>query len=129
MFSRKSMSVSSRRVFLIYGILAVAATALITFSVMSNDLDGIRGYIMRIFFRDTTIYADRYSDKGFRDLALGSETDAVRARLGDPIESDICEDMERWRYTKSKSDSHYRYRQLSFKNGRLIKKEHYYYVD
>lgn len=92
-------------------------------------LDGVKGLVFPIVFPDSTVYAPNYKEDAFRKLSLGmSKQDVIRV-LGPPLEKDTCDGLERWRYSGSSSDSHYRVRQLIFKNGHVVERTAFYLVD
>ena len=97
---------------------------------VATSLDGIRGAIFSTVFHDTTVYAPNYTDAAYLRIRVGETEEDVLKILGEPFEHDSPDGyVARWRYAKSRSDSHYRMRQISFKNGRVVSKEHYYLVD
>lgn len=95
----------------------------------ASGLDGLRGAIFQFMFPDTSVYAVGYSDGAYRKIKTGDSQETVLGLLGEPLERDVISGVERWRYAKSRADSHYRMRQVSFKDGRVISREHYYLVD
>lgn len=110
-------------------VIAVGCVLVFGLAYSLYSLDGIRGAIFHTIFPDTSVYAVGYSDAAYRKVRIGDAQELVRSLLGEPIERDLIVGIERWRYSRSKSDSHYRMRQISFKNGRVVSKEHYYLVD
>jgi outer membrane protein assembly factor BamE (lipoprotein component of BamABCDE complex) len=108
------------------GVLAV----IVWVQMAATSLDGVSGAIISIPFHDTTVYAPNYTDAAYRRIKVGETEEDVRKMLGEPFEHDSPDGyVARWRYAKSRSDSHYRMRQVSFKNGRVVSKEHYLLVD
>ena len=91
--------------------------------------DGIRGLVLPVFFPDTTVYAPNFQEDAFRKLGLGVDKQEVIRSLGPPLERDTCEGLERWRYSQSASDSHYRVRELVFENESLAEKTAFFLVD
>lgn len=92
-------------------------------------LDGIRGVLLSVVFPDSTVYAPEYSEEAFRRLGLSADQQEVIRALGPPLEKDSCDALERWHYSKSASDSHYRVRLLVFKDGYVVERIAYYLVD
>jgi hypothetical protein len=116
----------------LFGALGAVAVLLVLVGAFraATSLDGVRGAFFSILFADTTVYAPNYTDLGYRSIRIGETEESVLRILGEPTEHDSPDGyVARWRYTKSKSDSHYRMRQISFKNGRVVSKEHYFLVD
>lgn len=92
-------------------------------------LDGVRGLVLPIFFKDTTVYAVGYEENTFKHLRIGVNTTVVLQALGTPLQVDTCNGQQRWRYTESRSDSHYRVRQVTIENGLVVAKQSYFLVD
>lgn len=92
-------------------------------------LDGVRGLVLPIIFKDTTVYAAGYEENTFKHLHIGVNTAAVLQALGSPLQVDECNGQQRWRYTESSSDSHYRVRQIIIENGLVVAKQSYFLVD
>jgi len=110
----------------VFGVALVVSGFLIAHYVVE---DGVRGLIFPYFFEDTTVYAPQYEETAFKNIQVGANMDDVARALGSPLEKDSCDGVVRWRYSKSNSDSHYRVRQLVFRNGKVTRKIAYYYVD
>ena len=91
--------------------------------------DGILGVILPIFFPDTTNYASGFQEQAFDGICIGADKDEVLKVLGNPLQQDVWDGLERWRFTKSEADSHYRMRQITFDNGIVVSKQSYYYID
>ena len=91
--------------------------------------DGILGVILPVLFPDTTNYAPGFQEKAFDDICIGDDKDEVLKVLGNPLQQDVWEGLERWRFTESRADSHYRMRQITFENGIVVSKQSYYYID
>ena len=110
---------------------------LATFIVLSYEflsLDGIGGIVLPLAFPDSTIYSARWSYWRYRRVREGMSAAEVMELLGPPIRQ-WNNDMEngktetRFAYTGSSSDSHFRVRQIVFRDGKVVGKFHEYYVD
>lgn len=108
---------------------AASIFLLIALLAQTGTRDGIRGLVLSSLFKDTTVYAPQFDEDVFRNIRIGADTTTVRKVLGEPLERDVIQGLERWRYSKSSSDSHYRVRQISFEQGRVISKSAYFLVD
>lgn len=107
-------------------------------------LDGLDGFLLRLIVgSEDTLYAEGYTDKGFRSVRQGYRREQVERALGKPMEivpagrtapknwvfrlSDGG--YEGWIYSVSRNDSHYRIRVILFKQGVVIGKVAEFYVD
>ena len=91
--------------------------------------DGILGVILPVLFSDTTNYAPGFQEQAFDEICIGDDKDEVLKVLGNPLQQDVRDGLERWRFTESRADSHYRMRQITFENGIVVSKQSYYYID
>lgn len=95
----------------------------------TDPLDGWRGALLRVVFWDDTAYAPGYTDNAFEAVECGANTSSVLQLLGPPLRRTNEGNSERWWYTISPRDSHYRMREIRFSNGLVERTVHYYYVD
>ena len=109
--------------------IALVILVIVALLVQVKLPDGILGVILPVLFPDTTNYATMFQEQAFDDICIGDDKDEVLKVLGNPLQQDMCDGLERWRYTKSGVDSHYRMRQITFDNGMVISKQSYYYID
>lgn len=114
--------------------IALFLTTLIVLSYEFLSLDGIAGIVFPIAFPDSTIYSARWNYWGYRRVRKGMSMSDVMELLGPPIrqwnnevENDKIE--TRFAYTRSSTDSHFRIRQIVFREGKVVGKFHEYYVD
>lgn len=97
--------------------------------IQISFLDGLRGVVLAIAFKDTSVYASGYSNKKYKTIKIGTPRKVVIDTLGPPLEVDTWKDIERLHYSTSPTGSHYRVRQVCLAEGKVVKKVHYYYVD
>jgi outer membrane protein assembly factor BamE (lipoprotein component of BamABCDE complex) len=93
------------------------------------SLDGIKGTVLSLLFKDTSFYASQYSDEKYRSIKKEMSKKSVHDILGIPLSIDIWNGVKRYHYSSSPRGSHYRVRQIHFVNDRVLNKEHYFYVD
>jgi hypothetical protein len=48
-------------------------------------LDGLPGFVLGVLLREDTVYAQRYSDRGFRAVRVGMSEQEVEHLLGRPL--------------------------------------------
>lgn len=98
------------------------------------SLDGIAGVLCPLIFPDSTVYSEQWDYWSYRFVRNGMTVAEVTEKLGSPIKQ-WSYDIEngkretRFAYTISPSDSHYRIRQIVFRDGKVVGKFHEYYVD
>ena len=63
----------------------LAALITVLFSVHYMFLDGVSGLIFAPVFGDTTTYAPRYSDSGFRRVRKGMSEQQIQDLIGSPL--------------------------------------------
>ena len=108
---------------------------LLTFALYEFlSLDGIAGIVFPLMFPDSTVYSEQWNYWSFRFVRKGMSVADVMEMLGPPIRQwdNVNENGEvetRFAYTVSSSNSHFRIRQVVFRNGRVVSKFHEYYVD
>lgn len=113
-------------------VLSLATLIVLLYEFLS--LDGIAGIVFPIAFHDSTIYSERWDYWGYRRVRKGMSMSDVMEMLGPPIRR-WNNDVEngkietRFAYTRSSSDSHFRIRQIVFRDGKVVGKFHEYYVD
>jgi len=92
--------------------------------------DGIDGTLKKMLFfsRDTTLYAENYSDSLFFRLKPYSSEELTLSFIGKPLYKMKSDGVDRWFYSKS-GGGDYRVREMRFHKGRLVGKVHYYYFD
>ncbi len=101
-------------------------------------IDGVKGEVLGIFLPTDTKYSENYSHKAFNQVRIGmSEKDVIKL-LGEPLYiwhpykvTSIAEKKHfvAFQYSKSPSDTHYRYRQIQFDKGIVAEKNGYFYID
>lgn len=88
--------------------------------------------ILPLMVKDETRYADGYTEKAFRELAIGSPANDAETKLGEPLLKRQCGDKAIcWYYSRPAGPSgNYFVRVLMFDmEGRLTYKGHSFYVD
>ena len=93
------------------------------------SLDGVDGMLLGLVLPDDTVYAEQYSDAGFRQVAIGVSEAEVRRILGPPLEIGAHDGASLFRYTRTANDSNYYVRVIVFRDGRVSEKRHQFYVD
>lgn len=84
-----------------------------------------------MMFKEDTVFTSGYSDSGFSGIRKGMSKNEVLSRIGKPFytneswESKTNE--QRWWYSKSPGDTHYRMREVRFFKNKVSEKIHYYY--
>ncbi|WP_028582186.1 hypothetical protein [Desulfogranum japonicum] len=114
--------------------LPIVTIVLISFFLFRyNSLDGIDGLIFSTFFIEDTVYSEGYSEKKYKSIDLGMSKEKVLKILGKPLYTnekwEAKKSEDRWWYTKSPGDTHYRIREIRFSNNQVTEKHHEYYVD
>ena len=113
----------------------LSGSILLTFALYEFlSLDGIAGIVFPLMFPDSTVYSEQWNYWSFRFVRKGMSVAEVMEMLSPPIRQwdNVNENGEvetRFAYTVSSSDSHFRIRQVVFRNGRVVSKFHEYYVD
>jgi len=100
-----------------------------------KNLDGLRGEMWGLILPTDTRYSVEYSEKRFRSITIGMNEQQVVQILGEPIarfkpyyysgDSTVVA----WQYSESPSSTNYRLRQLYLKDGVVVKKVAYFYLD
>ncbi len=90
-------------------------------------IDGYSGCILEKFYPGSTIYAAGYSHNRFLEIKTGMSDKEVLHILGQPIERWADGNVIKYAYTKS--DGHYRIRQIDILNGKVVEIRGYYYLD
>ena len=99
------------------------------------SLDGVEGLIFSTLLKEDTVYAPAYSDKGFKKIHQNMRMKDVIELIGNPLfkQTEFFEEyksnIDRWWYSKSASSSHYRIREIRFKDGKVCEKIHYFWGD
>jgi hypothetical protein len=107
----------------------LAAVSLLAYALNWKSLDGLAGITLPFIFRDTTRYSATYNDALYTKLKIGDDRRSVVRTIGEPLNKFARNHRSVWSYTESKSDSHYRIRQLEFRDDTLVNKVHYYSID
>jgi outer membrane protein assembly factor BamE (lipoprotein component of BamABCDE complex) len=93
-------------------------------------LDGFRGLVLSVLFdAKSTEYAPLYTDAAFGRIAIGDTKQIVVELLGEPLDKGSWQGVERWWYSRSNNDTHYRLREIQFRENHVVKKIAYFYVD
>ena len=96
-------------------------------------LDGLAGNFSGLLFEEDTVYASEYSNSKYLSIQNGMTKTEVVSIIGQPFYTNedfkIKEPEERWWYSKSPGDTHYRMREVRFINDVVSRKVHYYHVD
>ncbi len=104
-----------------------------THTIMHWDriqIDGFSGEIWSVLRTPDTKYAPTYSHAGFNAVTIGMPQTEVLKQLGSPLLKWYPEDgIVAFQYSTSPTDSHYRLRQIYFKDHFVIKKTGYFWVD
>ena len=116
-------------------LVVVAATVAALFNVDRWELDGVSGLVLGLMLEEDTVYTERYSDAGFRDVRVGMTLRQVETLIGPPESTWSLDDRggrpgetgARW--SRSPGDTHYRSRVLLFRDGRVSCKHSEFYVD
>ncbi|MDH3348254.1 MAG: hypothetical protein OEM02_09200, partial [Desulfobulbaceae bacterium] len=107
----------------------VAALAVFHF----KSLDGLRGLFLSMMFKEDTVFTSGYSGSGFSGIIKGMSKNEVLSRIGKPFYTNECWESktieQRWWYSKSLGDTHYRMREVRFLKNKVSEKIHYYYID
>lgn len=97
-------------------------------------IDGIGGVVLGLFWKEDTVYAPGYSDRGFRRVEPGMTQAQVHGLLGPPEKSwetsrkdAISEFGERWSH--SPGDTHFRSRVVLYRQGRVSSVHAEFYID
>lgn len=131
--TRRSMP-AERRIAILPVCRSIVALLLVALSCEVMSLDGIAGVLIPLFFPDSTVYSEQWDYWSYRFVRNGMTVAEVTEKLGPPIEQwsyDIGNGKRetRFAYTISPSSSHYRIRQIVFRDGKVVGKFHEYYVD
>ena len=123
-----------KRIALLPASLSIFVLLLVTLSCEFVSLDGIAGVVCPVFFPENTLYSEQWNYWAYRFVRNGMSVEEVTEKLGPPIKQwsyDIGNGKieTRFAYTISPSDSHYRIRQIVFRDGEVVGKFHEYYVD
>jgi len=96
-------------------------------------LDGLGGNFYSLLFREDTVYTPGYANSKYRSIEKGMTKAEVIGIIGQPFytnkDSKAKGIEERWWYSRSPSDNHYRMREVRFVNDVVSRKVHYFYVD
>jgi hypothetical protein len=102
-------------------LIAVILCLLLCTAFMLRPIDGFFGAAFLLFFDDATVWADAYSDNGFRAVRVGMSRSEVINLLGTPLVTASYPDGrvgERW--TKGRSNLSYRRREVIFKENKAV---------
>ncbi len=100
------------------------------------SLDRISGILLPLsgLYPDTTVYANNWNYMKYRKIQKADTIEDVKKQLGNPLnvwtnELENGKSETRFAYTVSRSDSHFRIRQIIFRDGKVVSKFHEFYVD
>ena len=108
--------------------IAVVAMGLCAYRLW--PIDGLIGNLFAIFNDEDTVWADGYTNEGWRSVAVGMKRDEVYALLGPPLDTQptgVAGTLECW--TRSPADTDYRRRDLEFSGDRIVHKWSEYWID
>lgn len=126
------------------GCILLAAAAVLSM-LHSYHLDGLDGWILSRLEADSTVYADKYTDRAFRSIKRGMFFSDVIDLLGPPLDvwaekddswfrvpySDVSpvgsRIMSAW--SKSPESRSYHIRRIVFENGVVDRKISSFYLD
>lgn len=97
--------------------------------IQFTSLDGVKGVVLSLVFKDTSVYAPNYLQEKYESIEIGAPRETVINKLGLPLEIDTWNNIERLHYSISPVGSHYRVRQIGISKGKVVDKIHYYYID
>lgn len=92
----------------------------------------------RIFYamfwrEDTTTFSSGYTEVAFERVTVGMPREAVQELLGGPLQTmtpgSIQPYNEIWRYSKGEPGANFWFRNVYFKDGKVLKTESKYFVD
>jgi hypothetical protein len=111
-----------------------AIAAFVVMAALCVPLDGYDGWALSLLaMKEDTVYAAGYSDAAFRRVDIGMTEREVAALLQEPLEIYTAklgaELMPGWAYTRSAADASYRVRCILFRDGRVAKVLHEFYLD
>ena len=97
-------------------------------------MDGYSGWFLsKLARKEDTVYAPKYTDAAFRQLAVGMSEQQVTDLLGPPLEVHSHEDdgvtSVGWRYSRSARGASYRIRVLRFRDGHVAEIYREFYLD
>ena len=111
--------------------IALVVTLAVVGAIELATVDGFEGVACSTILADDTTYAASYSAEGFRRIRAGMNAQEVEDLVGRPLAQwEVPRDRGRsyWRWTGSRTGSHYyRYRLAIFRNGRLEDKNAYFF--
>lgn len=95
------------------------------------SLDGYSSLAWHLLFPiEDTEYSDSYSHKKFLKIKKGMTEKEVIDILGEPLAIfPPTIDIKAFQYSESPSSTHYRLRQVYFKDGIVSERVSYYYID
>ena len=102
------------------------------FVIHISMLDGLDGFLLSRLFQEDTVYAEGYTDEGFRQVHIGMSETEVRQLLGDPLETYMPRqgvNRTSLQYSRSPGNTHYRIRAIFIRDGRVISKKVEFWVD
>ena len=111
--------------FLMTAVFAIAFTA-----YRNWPIDGVGGRMLSIVIGEDTVWANGYTDDGWRTVHTGMSVAEVHALLGPPLyvwNNDGTETVHWW--TRSPSDSDYRQRAVIFRGDKAVEKISGYWID
>ena len=102
-----------------------------------RKIDGLSGEIYGLLLSTDTHYASNYSHQSFSKVKKGMTEKEVLSLLGEPLyRSQVPQkanqsvlDYDKWFYSRSPSNTHYRIRQIKFREGKVSKLIGYFWVD
>jgi hypothetical protein len=115
-------------------VIAVFLPIAFALSIHYGTIDGIRGFIFSLMFREDTQYTQGYTEAGFKKITPGMTVEQVHAILGPPHDrwnispkEEGTVFAERWSW--SPGDTHYRYRTIRYRNNSVERVLGEFYVD
>ena len=99
-----------------------------------RPLDGYEGLLLESLAAvEDTVYSSGYSEKSFATLRVGMTERQVSALLGEPLELYTVTDdgvpLLGWKYSRCANDHSYRVRCVLFREGRVDRIIHHFYLD
>ncbi len=114
-------------------LLGVVALTLFGIFMHKQSIDGLPGYLFARLVETDTEYTEGYSDSGFRKINIGQTSEEVLEILGKPFNFEREQRKRklngRWMYSRSPGSTHYLYREVRFKEGKVFEVDGHFYID
>lgn len=113
------------------GVLCVVLVAVGTgVAVHLATLDGLFGFIFgHLSDTEDTVYAEGYSDRGFRHVHVGMSLEDVQELIGPPFDVWTNDSTVCMRWSRSPGSHDYRIRTVQFQNGAVVDKCAEFHLD